>query len=147
MAGAASGRERARMIDRAMVWQIARYGVVGGAVTAFQAAVYWALADRLGWHPQVANLAGYACAVVSGYVLHGAITFKGQDGGGQESGGGPMARMARFVAVSLLSLALNALWVWLMVAVLRYPVWSPIPLMGVVTPGIVFVLNRQWVFR
>lgn len=125
-----------------MIAQILRYGVVGGGVTALQAAVYWLLARQGGWHPQLANFAGYACAVVTGYFAHGAITFKGQEAQGTSAG-----RMARFVAVSLLSLGLNALWVWLMVAVLRYPLWTPIPLMGVVTPAIVFVLNRQWVFR
>lgn len=125
-----------------MIGQILRYGLVGGGVTALQAAVYWLLAQHLGWHPQIANLAGYMCAVVTGYFAHGAITFKDHDAESASLG-----RMMRFVAVSLLSLALNAVWVWLMVTVLRYPLWAPIPLMGVVTPGIVFVLNRQWVFR
>lgn len=131
-----------RVMDRAMIGQLLRYGLVGGGVTALQAAVYWLLAQQIGWHPQLANFAGYVCAVVVGYFAHGAITFKGHEGQGPSA-----SRMMRFVAVSLLSLALNALWVWLMVDFLRYPLWSPIPLMGLVTPAIVFVLNRQWVFR
>lgn len=131
-----------RTPDRAMIAQILRYGLVGGGVTALQAAVYWLLAQRAGWHPQLANVAGYGCAVVTGYFAHGAITFKGH-----QAQGPSLARMLRFMAVSLVSLALNALWVWLTVTVLRYPLWAPVPLMGVVTPGIVFVLNRQWVFR
>ncbi len=129
-------------MDRAMVGQVVRYGLVGGGVTALQAAVYWLLAERSGWHPQLANVAGYICAVVSGYFAHGAITFKGHQGEGPSG-----TRMMRFIVVSLLSLSLNALWVWLTVTELRYPLWAPIPLMGVVTPGIVFLLNRQWVFR
>lgn len=131
-----------RTIDRAMVGQIIRYGIVGGSVTALQAAIYWLLAEHFGWHPQLANVAGYICAVVAGYFAHGAITFRDR-----RSDPAPAARMIRFVAVSLLSLALNALWVWLTVTVLRYPVWAPIPMMAVVTPAVVFVLNRQWVFR
>ncbi|MET0366207.1 MAG: GtrA family protein, partial [Sphingobium sp.] len=121
-----------RAIDRAMLGQLVRYGLVGGGVTALQAAVYWLLAEKLHWHPQLANLAGYVCAVISGYFAHGAITFRETEGAGHSAG-----RMARFVAVSLLSLALNALWVWLTVSVFRWPLWSPIPLMGFVTPGIV----------
>lgn len=129
-------------MDRAMLGQLLRYGLVGGGVTALQAAVYWLLATRGGLHPQVANLVGYVCAVVSGYFAHGAITFRGQGGEAASP-----ARMARFAAVSLLSLALNASWVWLMVTALHLPVWAPIPLMGLVTPMVVFVLNRQWVYR
>lgn len=125
-----------------MLWQLFRYGLVGGGVTALQAAVYWLLAEKGHWNPQLANLAGYGCAVVTGYFAHGAITFRGDEKEGHSA-----ARMARFIAVSLLSLGLNALWVWLTVTVLHGPLWSPIPLMGFVTPIVVFVLNRQWVYR
>jgi putative flippase GtrA len=129
-----------------MIGQIVRYILVGGAVTALQAAVYWLLGAQAGWHPQVANLAGYVCAVVTGYFAHGALTFR-DAGGARAKAGRDMGRMVRFGAVSLLSLALNALWVWTLVTALRLPVWSPIPLMAGVTPGIVFILNRRWVFR
>ncbi|MFT3965899.1 MAG: GtrA family protein [Sphingobium sp.] len=131
-----------RALDRAMLGQLFRYGLVGGGVTALQAAIYWLLAQMLHWHPQLANLAGYIGAVVTGYFAHGAITFRGAAGAGHST-----ARMARFVAVSLLSLGLNALWVWLTVTIMRLPLWAPVPLMGFVTPGVVFVLNRQWVYR
>lgn len=129
-------------MNRAMVWQIARYGVVGVGVTALQAGIYWLLAQKGGLHPQLANFIGYICAVVVGYFAHGAITFRGH---GQEAASA--ARMARFAAVSLFSLALNAFWVWLMTGWAKLPVWTPIPLMGGVTPVFVFVLNRQWVYR
>jgi len=122
--------------------QLIRYALTGGFVTALQAAVYWVLADRAGTHPQLANFLGYLVAVASGYVLHGRFTFRGY--GGRDR---PLARGMRFVVVSLLSLGLNALWVWLCVDRLGWPLWSPVPLMGLVTPALVFVLNRQWVFR
>lgn len=125
-----------------MAGQLVRYGLTGGFVTALQAAVYWVLADRAAVHPQLANFLGYLVAVASGYVLHGRFTFRGH--GGRER---PLARGVRFVAVSLLSLGLNALWVWLCVDLLGWPLWSPVPAMGLVTPALVFVLNRQWVFR
>jgi putative flippase GtrA len=80
--------------------------------------------------------------VVIGYAAHSAFTFRGH--GAQ---GGTAARGARFVAVSLVSYALNALWVWLCVSHMGWPEWSPIPAMMFVTPVVVFGLNRQWVFR
>ncbi|PZU57064.1 MAG: GtrA family protein [Sphingobium sp.] len=127
---------------RALAAQIVRYGITGVIITAIQAAVYYMLATRAHAHPQVANLAGYLVAVVAGYALHGRYTFRGH--GTRKR---PAARGIRFVLVSLLSLALNALWVWLCVTAMRWPAWSPIPLMFFATPALVFVLNRQWVFR
>ncbi len=60
----------------------------------------------------------------------------------------PVAQAFRFMAVSLLSLALNAvLGLAVRDAGLDRPVWTPIPLMVFVTPALVFVLNRQWVFK
>ncbi len=127
---------------RALFWQILRYGVTGLFITACQAAIYWTLAAPAGLHPQIANGIGYLCAVVIGYVLHNAFTFRGH---GSQSG--HAARGFRFVAVSLVSYALNALWVYLCVTHMRWPEWSPIPAMIFVTPAVVFGLNRQWVFR
>ncbi|WP_294135840.1 GtrA family protein [Sphingobium sp.] len=127
---------------RALFWQIVRYGVTGLFVTACQASIYWSLAALAGLHPQLANLIGYGAAVVIGYVSHSAFTFRGH--GTRDKAA---ARGFRFVAVSLVSYALNALWVWLCVTHMGWPEWSPIPAMIFVTPAVMFGLNRQWVFR
>jgi putative flippase GtrA len=128
--------------QQALLWQLLRYGLTGLFVTACQATVYWSLAALAGFHPQVANGIGYLVAVAVGYGLHSAFTFRGHG-----SRDGQAARGARFVIVSLVSYALNALWVALCVSVMRWPEWSPIPAMIFVTPAVVFGLNRQWVFR
>ena len=127
---------------QALLWQILRYGLSGLFITACQALVYWTLAALAGWHPQIANFTGYVAAVMVGYVTHSAFTFRGQGGNGNHA-----ARGVKFVAVSLLSYALNALWVFLCVTHMRWPEWSPIPAMLFVTPAVMFGLNRQWVFR
>ncbi len=123
--------------------QFLRYAITGAAITALQAAVYWLCAGPVALHPQLANFLGYLAAVASGYVLHGRFSFRSDEKRTGSAGG----RAVRFVAVSLLSLALNAVWVWLTVSWAGLPLWTPIPLMALVTPAIVFVLNRQWVFR
>lgn len=123
--------------------QFLRYAITGVAITVLQAAVYWGLAGPLALDPQLANFVGYLAAVASGYVLHGRFSFASEGVRSGSAGG----RAFRFIVVSLLSLALNALWVWLCVTRLALPLWTPIPLMSIVTPALVFVLNRQWVFR
>jgi putative flippase GtrA len=50
------------------------------------------------------------------------------------------------VLVSLIGLALNSFWVWLLVQRLDLPLWAPYPLVLGVTPLAVFALNRRWVF-
>ncbi|WP_340264662.1 GtrA family protein [Sphingobium mellinum] len=127
---------------QALFWQIVRYGLSGLFVTACQAVIYWTLAAPVGVHPQIANVIGYLTAVMIGYVAHSAFTFRGH--GSRDNGA---SRGVKFVAVSLVSYALNALWVYLCVTHMRWPEWSPIPAMLFVTPALVFGLNRQWVFR
>ncbi|GLI96551.1 GtrA family protein [Sphingobium sp. BS19] len=127
---------------RALLWQVVRYGLTGVTVTAIQAAIYWTLAALVGLHPQVALVAGFCVAVVAGYVLHGAFTFRDAEREDRSAG-----RAVKFVAVSMVSLGINAVWVWLCVTTMGWPEWAPIPAFIFVTPAIVFVLNRQWVFR
>lgn len=127
---------------RMLLAQMGRYVVTGLAVTALQALVYWLLATPVRLHPQIANAIAYLFAVALGFVLHSAFTFRGH--GSRDN---PVHRGGRFVLVSLVSLALNALWVQLFVVWARLPTWTPIPFMLLATPFVVFALNRKWVFR
>lgn len=129
---------------RALLLQVIRYGVVGLGITLVQVAVYWVLATQLGLHSQSANLAGYIVAVALGYLLHGRVTFA--DTHGAPGGAVHATRGTKFVVASLLSYALNALWVWLCVSWMKWPEWAPIPAMLFVTPAIMFVVNKKWVF-
>jgi putative flippase GtrA len=130
---------------RALLAQVARYGTVGLGVTLVQAAVYWTLASLIAVHSQIANFAGYSAAVILGYIFHGRITFAAAER--PVGGAAHAARGAKFVLASLVSLGLNALWVWLCVSWMGWPTWAPIPAMIFITPALVFVLNKRWVFR
>jgi putative flippase GtrA len=124
-----------------MLAQIVRYTITGGFVTAFGAAIYWVLATFLGIAPLVANLAAYLVMVSLGYVMHSRWSFRGH--GDRRN---PARTTLRFFLVSLVSLALNSLFVWLLTGLLAGPKWWPVLTMLFVTPVIVFALNRQWVF-
>lgn len=132
---------------RRLLGQLIRYALVGFGVTSAQAAVYWLLASPLyvDLHVQIANFAGYVTAVALGYFFHGRYTFPDVNRDG--SAIAQAARGGRFVAASLVSYGLNALWVWLFVTWARLPEWAPIPAMLFVTPALVFILNKKWVFR
>jgi putative flippase GtrA len=124
----------------ALIGQLSRYAVTGGLATIVNIAVYWVLAAG-GMDPNLAWAFGYVAAVIVGYVVHSRWSFRGH--GRRDN----LARTGgRFVLVSLVSFGLNQLWVWLLVQRLDLPLWSPYPLVLGVTPFVVFVLNRRWVF-
>lgn len=128
---------------KSLFGQLVRFGLVGGFVTGLYALVYSPLASLELTSPQIANLAGYFVAMVTGYVLHSRWSFRGH---GERDN--PARTTSRFFIVSLVSLALNALFVFLLTdsAMLDGPWWWPLLPILFVTPLVTFTLNRQWVF-
>jgi putative flippase GtrA len=121
--------------------QLFRFGVTGGFVTALGAGTYWVTATFAGIPPLAANLLAYAVAVAVGYVMHSRWSFRGH--GRRDN---PARTTGRFFIVSLVSLALNSLFVWILTGPLDGPTWWPVVPMLFVTPLVTFYLNRRWVF-
>lgn len=126
---------------KVLIGQLWRYGLSGGLVTALGVGVYWAAAVPLAIDPLVANVLGYLAAVVTGYVMHSRWSFRGH--GRRDN---PVRTTTRFFLVSLVSLALNSVWVWVLTDYfLLHPNWPMLPMLFV-TPFVTFELNRRWVF-
>jgi putative flippase GtrA len=126
----------------AVLGQLFRYAITGGLATVVNIGVYWVCGRQLRMDVNLAWAAGYVAAVMVGYVVHSQWSFRGH--GRRDN----LARTGgRFVAVSLVSFAMNSLWVWLLVKHFLLPAWAPIPLVLVITPLFVFSLNRHWVFK
>ena len=134
--------ERAGRTARiALLGQLFRYAVTGGFASVVNIGVYWLLAGR-GMDPNAAWAVGFVAAVIVGYVVHSRWSFRGH--GRRDN----LARTGgRFVAVSLVSFAVNQFWVWLLVRHFDLPLWAPYPPVLLVTPLLVFWLNRRWVFE
>ena len=77
------------------------------------------------------------------FIRHGETDWNAE---GRLQGGQDAARSVRFFVVSMVSLGLNELWIWILTGWLHGDKWWPIPAMVFVTPAVVFVLNRKWVF-
>jgi putative flippase GtrA len=125
---------------RALLGQVLRYGLVGGMVTFFQIAVYNLLVGPGRIAPLTANPLATIAAMVIGYVIHSRFTFAGHEGGGVAQTGW------RYVIVTLIGFALNQGWVWLFTRHFGWPKWSPSLAFLFITPPVLFVLNRKWVF-
>ena len=125
---------------REIFWQVVRYGVNGTIVTGLYSLVLVTLDSATKLPLQFCNLAGYVAALCLGYVLHSRITFRNH-------GTRDRASQGRFVLASLPSLALNAFWGWLLTDALNLPHWTLYLPIWFVTPAMIFVLNRWWVFK
>jgi len=126
-----------------VIGQLIRFGISGGITTGLYALVYSPLAKFGITTPMVAHLAGYVVAMVSGYLLHSKWSFRGH---GERDN---LARTGgRFFIVSLVSLALNSFFVWVLTedSLLNGPWWWPLIPVLFVTPLVTFALNRLWVF-
>ena len=124
---------------REIVGQLLRFLITGAFVTALGVAIYAFVALWLRWHPQLGNLLAYLTAMGTGYVMHSRWSFRDH---GERSKG----TAAKFVIVSLISLALNSLWIALITGPLGLsPAWPILPMLFV-TPIVTFLLNRHWVF-
>ena len=126
---------------RRLLGQLMRFVISDAFVTALGVAVYALVAIVLRWHPQLGNFLAYVIAVATGYFMHSRWSFK--DHGAQRTHGTKL----RFAVVSVISYALNSLWVWLLFTHLQFGRAAPIPPMLFITPAVTFTLNRQWVFR
>lgn len=126
---------------RELFGQLVRYALTGGFVTALGAALYWVTATFVGVAPLLANVLAYLLCVVIGYAMHSRWSFRGY--GSRDN---PAARTARFFIVSLVSFAVNSLFVWVLTGPLDGPTWWPVVPMLFVTPFVTFALNRRFVF-
>ncbi|MEO7277000.1 MAG: GtrA family protein [Sphingomicrobium sp.] len=126
---------------RAVLAQLVRFIISGATVTALGVGVYAIVAVVLEWNPQLGNFLAYAVAMGTGYFVHSRWSFR--DHGAKRTA----STQVRFVIVSLISYALNSLWVWLVYSRLQLGRGAPIVPMVFVTPAVTFLLNRKWVFR
>ena len=120
--------------------QLLRFLVAGVGVTLFSAIIY-TLCVGLGVAPLAANLVSHCCGMAVGYAVHSRWSFNADTAGGER------AMIVRFLAASGFAFALNSLWVWIAVDMLRLPPLAPLPAMMVLTPLCSFILNRCWVFK
>lgn len=114
---------------------------VGMAVTVASALSYWALAELGGFDPNFSLLLVFVVFMLVGFFAHGRFSF-----GGYARTGGMAAHLGRYAAVSMIGLLVNELFIYVLVKLAGGPVWWPVVPMILVTPWLVFALNRFWVF-
>lgn len=127
-----------------IVDQLFRFGIAGGLASVIYFAVYMPLALYV-FGERLAVLAvppAFLVAVVAGFFLHSAWSFKGH--GTREQSG---RQHAKFFIVQSAGLVLNAAFTWIITGPLFHgSAWLPMIPALTITPLATFALNRRWVF-
>jgi putative flippase GtrA len=127
--------------QRALMAQLLRFGVSGGLMTALGVGFYAVAVNYLGFVPLFATLFAYGIAGIFGYVLHSRFSFRGH--GRRDN----VARTgSRFIVTMFLSYIINSLFVWGLTSGMSGEWWWPVPAMVFITPVIIFMVSRRWVF-
>jgi putative flippase GtrA len=84
----------------ATLWQLIRYGVIGGAASATYAVVAFVLIGHGGWRPAFASAGAYVVAIPVSYLGQKYFTFRSRQRSWHELG--------RFLVVQLFNLLLAA---------------------------------------
>jgi len=116
-----------------------RYAITGVAATVMHVAMALFLHGILGLAALKANLGAFTAAWLLSYFGNHAWTF-----------GGTCAHrdsIPRFLAASLMALALNQAMVWFLTGVVGWPLaWALVPVVLIV-PTIGYLINQAWVFQ
>ena len=127
---------------RVLLSSFLKFSGVGLFITFCSAAGYWLLATPAGLDPNLSLVVVFVIFTIVGHRLHGAVSFRDKTGGTL-----PRNTVIRFSVVNLVGFAMNQASIMILVKVLGYQNWVPIVPMIFVTPIVVFVLNRYWVFH
>ncbi|MEV4347490.1 GtrA family protein [Actinoplanes sp. NPDC049596] len=122
------------------MWRrLVRYGISGGASALTHFGVGLTLVEVVRIRPVVASSVGFAASIVVSYLLQRIWVF--------QSTTGHVVAGAKFLVVTAIAFALNAVILWLGAEVMRgpYPVVQSIALVAI--PAVNYSLNSRWTFR
>jgi putative flippase GtrA len=128
--------------ENGVLGQLVRFGIAGLISTVIYSAVYLPLSYALPEGLEVVAVPpAFLVAVICGFFLHSAWSFKGH--GTRDSSG---RQHLKFFLVQGFGLLLNAAFTWVITGLLHGPNWLPLIPVVTITPIATFALNRQWVF-
>ncbi|MDX5585377.1 MAG: GtrA family protein [Aureibaculum sp.] len=120
--------------------EIIKFAGVGILATLTHSSVYLAYLKFFDSSPQLGNLLGFFVAVIVSYTGQRYWTFS------QKNVKNELASKIKFVISSITSLVLNAFWVYLTVNWFVLPPEYSVVGILFLTPIIIFILLKYWVF-
>lgn len=116
---------------------IARFGMVGIFATAVHALVFLGLSESVALNALYANWIGFSVAFAASLVGHSRWTFNTEL---------TSRRTIRFLVTAAIGLAANTCFVYLIVDMLEFRPAMALPFIIFVTPALVYIISKYWVF-
>lgn len=123
----------------ALIKQLLRFGIIGGASTFINCIVFVWLVDYLKLQPLAGNLLAFLAAFLISYFGHSSWTFKHKHHNKE--------KLLKFFMTSMLGLAINSGFVWVLMHMLSQSAYVAILPMIFITPLLIFYINKTWVFN
>jgi len=123
--------------------QLLKFASVGGFATVVHVVAYIAFVEKLNQAPLIANVAAFGSAVLFSFFGHANWTFRGAYKTTERA---RVSTFGRFLICAILGLVLNTVFVYLVVTVGGLAYGWAIPFFAVVTPFLLYLINRYWVF-
>ena len=128
-----------KLISIQLMRQLFRFGIVGGLATLLNSVVFVILVDRLHIQPLLGNLLAFLSAFFVSYFGHSWWTFKNTKHSHE--------KLAKFLTTSLIGLAINSGFVWVLMHHLHQTAYVATLPMIFITPLLIFFINKFWVFQ
>jgi putative flippase GtrA len=122
-----------------LIRQLFRFGMVGGLATVVNSALFLIFVDIFKVVPLLSNLLAFLCAFLVSYFGHSWWTFGHRKHSSE--------KLARFLMTSLLGLAINSCFIWILMHQLHQSAYVAIIPMIFMTPLLIFCINKSWVFK
>jgi putative flippase GtrA len=127
-----------------IVSQIGRFGIVGMASTALHVALFTGLVKSGAASPMAANVMAFALAFLLSFFAHFSWTFRCVNIAQKWQ---VLTMLLRFLVVALIGLGFNTCWVYLVTTILGMAYYYTNFFFLLVTPTILFVCNKFFVFK
>jgi putative flippase GtrA len=123
--------------------QLVSFAIVGVGATLTHAIIFNISFEQLRLHHLIANILGFCIAFLVSYLGQFHWTFKEQAIQLEDK----RSAFFKFLKTALLGFALNLFWSFLILVFLQLHHYFYLALLTFVTPILIFLLNKFWVFK
>jgi putative flippase GtrA len=130
---------QARIPEAVRLKQILRFGIVGGSCFLISWSLLWVGTELLALPYLVSTAAAFAAVALFGHGGNRTYTFKAGDQA-------YLSQLGRYVTLTLISLALSLLLMWLLVEMARVHYLVANVCVAILMAALNFIVSRIWVF-
>jgi putative flippase GtrA len=130
-----------------IVHQYIKFGLIGVLATVVHIGLFIIFIEWFQAWEILANLIAYCAAVMVSFLGNSLWTFKASRSNHEKTASVSRTQLIRFWVTSLAGLILNTVIVFVVIDIWIAPYYYAIALMVTLTPILIFITSKLWVFR